>query len=32
VAATMAIGLKARDMPDEDDGDFDGFLANPVSA
>lgn len=31
VAATMAIGLKARDMPDDDDGDFDGFLANPIS-
>lgn len=32
VAATMAIGLKARDMPEQDDGDFDGFLSNPVSA
>ena len=32
VAATMAIGLKARDMPDEDEGDFEGFLNNPVSA
>lgn len=32
VAATMAIGLKSRDMPDADDeGDFDGFLANPIS-
>lgn len=31
VAATMAIGLKARDMPDEDDGDFDGFISNPIS-
>lgn len=31
VAATMAIGLKARDMPEQDDGDFDGFLSNPIS-
>jgi phage terminase large subunit-like protein len=30
VAATMALGLKARDAL-EDDGDFDGFLNNPIS-
>lgn len=31
VAAAMAVGLKARDMPDEDE-DLDAFLNNPISA